>query len=105
MIVVVKRYLTIPLEMSIVIVYGPPMDSPEFGIALKTCTSEMWDPNRPYDIVGKGYHTWPVRGHTYVVLVRFIPLLGWLLIRISVTLSNMSDSLFTVSTRRTACLL
>jgi hypothetical protein len=43
----------------------------------------------------KGCHTWPVRGRAYVVLVRFIPLQGWLLIRISATLSNMSDSLFT----------
>jgi hypothetical protein len=48
---------------------------------------------------------WHVRGRTYVVLVRFIPMQGWLLIRISVTLSNMSDSLFTVSTRKNACLL
>jgi hypothetical protein len=38
---------------------------------------------------------WPVRGCAYVVLVRFIPLHGWLLIQISVTLSDMSDSLFT----------
>jgi hypothetical protein len=32
----------------------------------------------------------------YVVLVRFIPLQGWLLIRISMTFSDMSDSLFIV---------
>jgi hypothetical protein len=29
------------------------------------------------------------------MFVRFVPLRGWLLIQISVTLSDMSDSLFT----------
>jgi hypothetical protein len=43
----------------------------------------------------KGCHTWPIRGRAYVVLVRFIPLQGWLLIWISIILSDMSDSLFT----------
>jgi hypothetical protein len=38
---------------------------------------------------------WPARERVYVVLVRFIHLQGWLLIRISATLSNMCDSLFT----------
>jgi hypothetical protein len=51
MIVVVGRYYPIPLEMSIGIVYGPPTDSLKCGIAWKTCTSERWDPNRPYGIV------------------------------------------------------
>jgi hypothetical protein len=74
MIVVVGRYPTIPLEMSTEIVYGPPTDSPVCGIAWKMCTRERWDPDRPYDIVAKGYHTWPVHRHTYVVLVRLIPL-------------------------------
>jgi hypothetical protein len=46
MIVVVGRYHTIPLEMSIGIVYGPPMDSPVCGIAWKTCTRERWDPDQ-----------------------------------------------------------
>jgi hypothetical protein len=38
---------------------------------------------------------WHVCGHVYVMLVRFISLQGWLLIRISTTLSDMSDTLFT----------
>jgi hypothetical protein len=50
------------------------------------------DPTIPLQ---KCCHTWLVRGCTYVVLVRFVPLQGWLLIQISVTLSYMSDSLFT----------
>jgi hypothetical protein len=104
-IVVVGRYPTIPLEMSIGIVCRPPTNSPKCGITWKACTRERWDPDRPYSIILKGYHMWPVRGRTSVVLVRFIPMQGWLLIRISVTLSNMSDSLFTVSTRKNACLL
>jgi hypothetical protein len=74
MIVVVARYPTIPLEMSTEIVYGPPMDSLTCGIVWKTCTRERWDPDRPYGIIVKGYHTWLVRGRAYVVLVRFIPL-------------------------------
>jgi hypothetical protein len=86
MIVVVGRYPTIPLEMSIGIVYEPPMDSPACSIVWKTCTKERWDPDRPYDVVVKGCHTCPVRGRVYVMLVRFIPLQGWLLIQISVTL-------------------
>jgi hypothetical protein len=105
MIIVVGRYPIIPLEMSIGIVYVPPTDSAACGIAWKTCTRERWDPDRPYNVVAKGCHTWPVRGRTYVVLVKFIPLQGWLLIRISMTLSDMSDSLFTVATHRNACLL
>jgi hypothetical protein len=56
---------------------------------------ERWDPDLPYGIIAKGCHMWPVRGHAYVVLVMFIPLHGWLLIRISTTLSDMCDSLFT----------
>jgi hypothetical protein len=72
MIVVIGRFLTIPLKMSIGIVYGPPMDSPTCGIAWKTCTREWWDPDQPYGIVLKGCHTWFVRGRAYVVLVRFI---------------------------------
>jgi hypothetical protein len=105
MIVVVGRYPIIPLEISIGIVCGPPMDSPICGIAWKTCTWERWEPDRPYGIVAKGCHTWPIRGSVYVMLVRFIPLQCWLLICISATLSDMSDSLFTVPTRRNACLL
>jgi hypothetical protein len=104
-IVVVGRYPTIPLEMSIGIVYGPPTNNLVWGIVWKTCTRERWDPDRPYDIIAKGCHTWTVRGCTYVVLVRLIPLQGWLLIQISMTLSNMSDSLFTAPTRRNPCLL
>jgi hypothetical protein len=105
MIVVVGRYPTISLEMSIGIVCRSPTNSPTCGIAWKTCTRERWDPDRPYGIVAKGYHTWHVRGRAYVVLVRFIPLQGWWLSRISVSLSNTSDSLFTALTRRSACLL
>jgi hypothetical protein len=104
MIIVVGWYPTIHLEMSIGIVYGLPTDSPACGIKWKMCTRERWDPDRPYDIVVKGCHTWHVRGRVYVMLVRFIPLQGWLLIQISVILSDMSDSLFTVPTRRNACL-
>jgi hypothetical protein len=95
MIIVVGRYPTIHLEMSIGIVYGPPTDSPACGIAWKTCTRERCNQDRPYGIVAKGCHIWPICGRVYVVLVRFIPLQGWLLIQISVTLSDMSDSLFT----------
>jgi hypothetical protein len=74
--IVVGQYLTIPLEMFTSIVYGPPTDSPVCGITWKTCTGEWWDTDRPYDVIVKGYHTWPVRGRTYVMLVRFIPLQG-----------------------------
>jgi hypothetical protein len=105
MIVVVGRYPTVPLEMNIGIVYGPHKDSPACGIAWKTCTRERWDPHWPYSVIVKCCHTWPVRGHVYVVLVWFIPLQGWLLIQISTTLSDMSDSLFTAPTYRNACLL
>jgi hypothetical protein len=105
MIVVVGRYPTIPLEMSIGIVYGPPTDSPACGIMWNTCTRKRWDPDQPCGIVMKGCHTWHVRGRVYIVLVRFIPLQGWLLIRIFVTLPDMSDSLLTTPTRRNACLL
>jgi hypothetical protein len=68
MIVVVGWYPTIPLEMFTEIVYE------------KTLTRERWDLDRPYDTVAKGCHTWPVCGHVYVVLDKFIPLQGWLLI-------------------------
>jgi hypothetical protein len=105
MIVLVGRYPNIPLEMSTGIVYGSPTDSPACGIMWKTCTRERWDPDRPYNVVVKGYHTWPVRGRAYIVLVRFIPLYDWLLIQISATLSNISDSLFTLLTHKKACLL
>jgi hypothetical protein len=104
-IVVVGRYPTIPLEMGIVIVYGAPTDGSTCGIMWKTCTREMWDLDRTYDIIAKRCHAWPIRGCAYVVLVRFVPLLGWLLIQISTTLSNKSDSLFTTQTHRNACLL
>jgi hypothetical protein len=97
MIVVVERYPTIPLEMFSGIVYGPPTDSPVCGITWKACTRERWDLDQPYDVVVKGCHTWHIRGCVYVMLVRFIPPHGCLLIRISVTLSDiMSDNLFTV---------
>jgi hypothetical protein len=75
-IIVVGPYPTIPLEMSTGIVYEPPTDSPECGIAWKTCTRERWDLDRPYDIIAKGYRTWPVPGRAYVMLVRFISLHG-----------------------------
>jgi hypothetical protein len=52
--------------------YGPSTDSLTCGIAWKTCTRERWDLDRHYDIVANGYHAWPVRRRTYVVLVRFI---------------------------------
>jgi hypothetical protein len=74
MIVVIGQYPTIPLEMSIGIVYRTPMDIPTCGITWKTCTREKWDLDRSYDIVAKGCHTWPVHGRAYVMLVRFIPL-------------------------------
>jgi hypothetical protein len=80
MIVAVGQYPTIPLEMSIVIVYSSPKESPACGIVWKTCIRERWDPDRPYDVVAKGCHTWSIRGRAYVMLVRFIPLQGWLLI-------------------------
>jgi hypothetical protein len=105
MIVVVARYPTIPLEISIGIVYRPPMDNPACGITWKMCTRERWDSDRPYDIVAKGYPCKVVRGRAYVMLVRFIPLQGCLLIRISAPLLDMSDSMFTAPTRRTTCLL
>jgi hypothetical protein len=57
MIVVVGRYPTIPLEMSIGIVYRPPTDSPACGITWKMCTRERWDPDRPYCIIVKCCHT------------------------------------------------
>jgi hypothetical protein len=94
MIVVVGWYPTILVKMFIVIVYEPPTDSAVCGITWKTCTREWWDSNQPYDLIAKGYHTCPVRGHAYVVLVRFIPLHGWLLIQLSAILSDMSYSLF-----------
>jgi hypothetical protein len=56
--------------MSIEIVYGPPTDSPVCGIMWKTCTKERWDPNRPYDVVAKGFHMWPIRERAYIVLIR-----------------------------------
>jgi hypothetical protein len=96
MIVVVGRYTNIPLEMSVGIVYMPPTDSPACDIMWKMCTRKSRDPDRPYGIAMKGCHTWPVRGCAYVMLVKFIPLQGWLLIQISTTLLDMSDSLFTV---------
>jgi hypothetical protein len=105
MIVVVGRYPTIPLEMNIGIVYGSPTDSPVCDIMWKTCTRERWDPDRPNGIVAKGCHKWSVHESAYVMLVKFITLPDWLLIRISATLSDMSDSLFTAPTRRNACLL
>jgi hypothetical protein len=105
MILVVAQYPTIPLAMSTGILYGPPTDSPACGITWKTCTRERWDPDQPYDIIAKGCHAWLVRKHAYIMLVRFIPLQGWLLIQIFVTLSDMSDSLFTAPTCRNTCLL
>jgi hypothetical protein len=62
MIVVVGRYPINTLEMSIGIVYMPPMDSLACGIAWMTCTRERWDPDRPYSFIAKGCHTWPIRG-------------------------------------------
>jgi hypothetical protein len=38
------------------------------------CAVGRWDPDLPYSIVANGCHMWPVRGRTYVVLVKFIPL-------------------------------
>jgi hypothetical protein len=105
MIIVVARYPTIPLEMSIGIVDGPPIGSLACGIMWKMCTRERWDLDQPYDIIVKGCHTWHVRGRTYAMLVRFSPLQGWLLIQISTALLDMSGSLFTSPTRKTACLL
>jgi hypothetical protein len=75
------------------------------GIVWKACTRERWDPDRPYDVVVKGCHTWPVYKCTYVMLVMFIPLQGLLLIWISAILSDMSDSLFTAPTHRNACFI
>jgi hypothetical protein len=43
---------------------------------------------------------WPIRNRAYVVLVKFIPSQGWLLIQIFASLSDMSDSLLIVPTRR-----
>jgi hypothetical protein len=105
MIVVVGWYPIIPLEMFSRIVYGPPMNSPVCGITWNACTRERWDLDRPYDVIVKGCHTWPVHGSAYVMLFRFIPLQDLLLIRISTTLSDMSDNLFTGPTRRNACFI
>jgi hypothetical protein len=105
MIVVVRRYPTIPLEMFSGILYGLPTDSPMYCITWKTCTRERWDPDRPYDIVVKCCHTWFVCRRVYVVLVKSIPLHGLLLIWISTTLSDMSDSLFASSAHRNACFI
>jgi hypothetical protein len=77
------------------IVYEPPTGSLVCGITWKTCTRERWDLDRPYDVIAKGGHMWPIRGHAYIVLVKFIPLWDLLVIQISMTLSDMSDSLFT----------
>jgi hypothetical protein len=104
-IVVVGQYPTSPLEMSTGMVCRPPTGSPAYGIAWKTCTRERWNPYQPYDIVVKGCHAWLVRERAYVVLVRFTPLQGWLLIWIFVTLLYMSDSLFIARTHRNACLI
>jgi hypothetical protein len=62
-------------------------------ITWKTYTRERLDPDQPYDVIVKVYHTWPARGCTYVVLVGFSP--AGLFIGISATLSDMSDNLFT----------
>jgi hypothetical protein len=105
MIVVVGWFPTILLEMSIEIVYEPSKDSLACGITWNMCTRERWDPDRPYGIVAKCCHTWHVRVRAYIMLVRFIPLQSWLLIWISMILSNMSDSLFITPTRRNTCLL
>jgi hypothetical protein len=105
MIIVVRQYSTIHVEMFTRIVYMPPTDSPECSIVWKTCTMKRWDLDRPYDIVVKGYHTWHVHGRAYVMLVRFISLQDLLLIRISVILLDMSDSLFTAPTHRNACFI
>jgi hypothetical protein len=43
------------------------------GIEWKTCNRERWDLDRPYDVVVKGCHMWPIRGRAYVVLVKFSP--------------------------------
>jgi hypothetical protein len=45
---------------------------------------------------------WLVRERAYVMLVRFSPLHGCLLIRVSATLSDMSDSFFTAPTSSNA---
>jgi hypothetical protein len=74
MIIVVGQYPTIPLEMSTEIVYRPPTDSSACGITWKMCTRKRWELDRPYNIVAKGNHMWPIYGHVYVVLVRFISL-------------------------------
>jgi hypothetical protein len=76
MIVVTGWCPTIPLEMNIGIMYGPPTDSTACGIAWKTYTRERWDPDQLYGIIVKGCHTWPVHGHVYVMLVGFIHLQG-----------------------------
>jgi hypothetical protein len=81
---------TIPHHSSIDvhdIVYEPPMDTSACGIEWKTCTMDRWDLDRPYDAVAKGCHTWHIRGCTYVLLVRFIPLQGLF------TDSNLHDTL------------
>jgi hypothetical protein len=87
------------------IVYEPPTDRPVCDIAWKTCSRERWAPDRPYEVVVKGCHACHVRGRAYVVLVSFIFVQGLLLIRISVTLLDMSDILFTVPTCRIACFI
>jgi hypothetical protein len=92
MIVVVGWYPTISLEMYTGVVYKTPTDSIVWGIMWKMCTRDKWNLDWPYDTVVKSCHTCPVRGYVYVMLV---PLHGCLLIQISATLSDLSDSLFT----------
>jgi hypothetical protein len=45
---------------------------------------------------------WLVRERAYVMLVTFSPLHGCLLVRVSATLSDMSDSFFTAPTSSNA---
>jgi hypothetical protein len=57
---------TSPLLMYTGIVYGPPTDSPECGIAWKTCTSERWDPSQLFDCC---HELWPLVESSWLTCV------------------------------------
>jgi hypothetical protein len=45
----VGRYITSPAVIYKWMVYGPPTNSPVYGITWKTCTRERWDPTWLFD--------------------------------------------------------
>jgi hypothetical protein len=86
-----ESYSTIPHGCLEGIVHGPPMDSRVCGIAWKTCTWMRWA------LIVSMATSWTVATHGALLarvrcVVMFIPLQGWLLIRISATPSKMGDA-------------